>query len=153
MVEQGYHFIKPVTSQWWWQHYTLVYNESSPLWLRWSVRHRSLPLNLIQGTTHNSNLVPAVHSEGRSDGGKNAWFQLFAHARNFPGNVFYCGILLHNGHLQWYWRQVLISLGLMHNLPRWRIQLLDKPLRNVHVVIVLLFTLRRCARWCINWKQ
>ena len=49
-------------------------------------------------TTHNSSLVPAVHSEGRSDGEKNAWFQLFAHAQNFQRNVFYCGVLPHNGH-------------------------------------------------------
>ena len=76
-----------------------------------------------------------------TDGGKNAWFQPFAHARNFPRNlgnrvtlVFfrarirhncYFGILPHNGHLQWQWRRVLISLGLVHNLHKRRIQWLE----------------------------
>ena len=36
--------------------------------------------------------------------------------------VFFFGILPRNGHLQWQWQRVLISLGLTHNLHKWRIQ-------------------------------
>ena len=31
----------------------------------------------------------------------------------------------HNGHLQWQWQWVLVSLGLTHNLHRWKIQSLE----------------------------
>ena len=36
------------------------------------------------------------------------------------GKLWYFGILQRNGHLQWQWRQVLISLGLTHDLHKWR---------------------------------
>ena len=53
------------------------------------------------------------------------------------GKPCYFGILPCNGRLQRQWWRVLISLGLTHNLHKW------KPLRNDCVVIVLLIT-----PWC-----
>ena len=75
-------------------------------------------------------------------GGKNAWFQPFAHALNLPRNlgnrvilVFfhimdYAYVLFWYSSnvlwpLEWQWRWVLIGLGLMHNLHKLRIQWLE----------------------------
>ena len=72
------------------------------------------------------------------EGGKNAWFQPFAHARNFP-EIWETVLLLYSsmnwlcitilflyssayGHLQRQWRWVLISLGMTHYLHRRNVQ-------------------------------
>ena len=72
-------------------------------------------------------------------GGKSVWFQPFAHVWNFPRNlgnrvilVFFrvwnthnCVILIFFHVMATCSDRVLISLGLMHNLHRWRIQCLE----------------------------
>ena len=112
-----------------------------------------------------------LHSrQGEEQWQKNTWFQLFAHAQNFPKNlrnhVYLAFTITHNrvilvflrwffgtlllvffryGCFQWQWLHVLISLALhiiytTEGYSDW------KPWRNDHVVIVYLFTLW----WCIT---
>ena len=70
--------------------------------------------NQLKQSYHYFSPVPSIHGEGRRNGGKNIWFQPWKNAWFQPF-----------AHLQWQLQRILISLGLIHNLHRWRRQWLE----------------------------
>ena len=100
------------------------------------------------------------------DGGKNTWFQPFAHARNFPRNlgnhvilVFFRVRIMHNCVILVFFcvmatcsdsddkfssALILRIIYTSEEYSNW------KPWRNGRVANVLLF-LRDAVRWCINY--
>ena len=125
-----------------------------------SAPHHCLDPRHLKNNTRTSSLHH-THLPRTRTGGKNAWFQPFVHAQNFPRNlvnrvilIFFCQYNMHNRVILVFFRVVATCSdrdGEFSSALALRISYTDKgysmwkPWIYDHVVIVLLFTPRWCA--------